>query len=142
MYGMSPHTLYYTLMDFGVNLEDDELQKKYGAYSGQDLARTIYKRYFDSYKGVKDLIEKQKEFAREHEYVESIIGRKIWIPEINSSSRKYRGYGERLSTNGAVQSSASDVIMQAQVNLENSTELKNLGVDQLLQVHDKLLCCV
>jgi intein/homing endonuclease len=90
-------------MDFGVNLEDDELQRKYGAYSGQDLAKTIYKKYFDSYQGVKDLIEEQKQFARKEGYVKTILGRKVWIPEINSSRRKYRSYGERLATNGAIQ---------------------------------------
>lgn len=139
---MSPHTLYYKLMDYGVNLEDKELQRKYGAYSGQDLARTIYKRYFDSYTGVKDLIEKQKEFARNNGYVETIMKRKIWIPEINSSKMKYKSYGERFATNGSIQGSGGDVIMSAQVNLDESKELKELQVEQLMQIHDKLLCCV
>jgi len=103
MYGMSPHTLYYTLMDFGVDLEDKDLQSEYNAYSGQDLAKTIYKRYFESYKGVEDLIDKQIKKARKNEYVKSILGRKIWIPEINSKQDKYRSYGERLATNGAIQ---------------------------------------
>ena len=142
LYGMSKHTLYYTLMDFGVNLEDKELQKQYGVYSGQDLANKLYDSYFDSYTGVEKFMENQRRKVREKEYAVTLAGRKIWIPEINSSSRKYRSYGERLASNSIIQGSASDIIMASQVRLENSTELKNLGVEQLLQVHDKLLCCV
>jgi len=139
LYGMSKHTLYYTLMDFGVNLEDKELQKQYGVYSGQDLANKLYDSYFDSYTGVEKFMENQRRKVREKEYAVTLAGRKIWIPEINSSSRKYRSYGERLASNSIIQGSANDIIMAAQVRVENSQELKELNVDQLMQVHDEIL---
>jgi len=139
MYGMSPHTLYYTLMDFGVNLEDEELQNKYGAYSGHDLADTIYKRYFESYKGVKTLISTQKEKARKNGYVKTLLGRKIYLPDINSNDRGKRGYSERLATNGKIQGSGNDIITSAQIKVNESHKLKMLGVEQLMQVHDELV---
>jgi len=139
MYGMSPFTLYFTLMDYGVNLEDPELQKKYGAYSGHDLASTIYSRYFKSYSGVKDLISEQKKKARENGFVETLLGRKIYLPDIHSNDAGKRSYSERLSTNGAIQGSAADVIMSAQVRLEDNLRLKMLGVEQLMQIHDEVL---
>lgn len=139
MYGMSSHTLYYTLMDYGVNLEDKELQKKYGAYSGKDLANTIYNNYFKSYQGVKELIDSQIAYAKKYGYVKTLIGRKIWIPEIYSRDKGQVSYGERLATNGTVQGSASDIIMSAQVKLDENKKLKDLGVEQLLQVHDEVV---
>ena len=134
---MSAHTLYYSLMDNGVDLEDEELQKKYGAYSGKDLAQVFYDRYFETYKGVESYIENRVKKARKNGFVTSITGRRRRLPMIHSSDRKQRSYGERSAANSPVQSSASDIIMNAQIRLENSQELKDLGVQQLMQIHDK-----
>jgi len=139
MYGMSPHTLYYKLMDNGVDLEDKELQDKYGAYSGMELAKVIYDKYFDTYQGVASYIEEQKERGRQNEEVFTLLGRKKRLPLINTGSRKERGYFERLATNGQIQGSAADIIISAQLKLERNKILQKLNAKQLFQVHDEQL---
>jgi len=139
MYGMSANSLYYTLKDIGIELEDKELQQQYGAYSGKDLAKVIYDRYFDTYKGVKEYIENQKERGKKYKEVYTIIGRKKRLPEIDSEDSAKRGYYERLAVNSPIQGAASDIIMCAQIKLEDNQFLQENGVRLLMQVHDEIL---
>lgn len=139
MYGMSADSLYYTLKDIGVELEDPDLQKEYGAYNGKDLARVIYDTYFETYEGVREFINGQRERGRKNKEVFTLLGRKRRLPGIDSDDRKKRGYYERLATNAPIQGSAADVIMCAQIKLFKNEKLSALGLQQLLQVHDELV---
>lgn len=138
-YGASHKSLYYTLMDVGVDLEDEELQNKLNAYSGMNLAKVLHRRYFDTFSGVKEFISKQKKKGRKQGFVETLLGRKIRLQYMDSRDYKKRGYSERVSYNGKVQGSASDIIMIAQLKVENDDKLKEMGTRQVLQVHDELV---
>ena len=134
---MSKHTLYYTLMDFGVDLENKELQDKFNCYTGKEVANYLYDTYFETFSGVDNFIKEQKERARKNGYITNILGRKLYLKYINSSDRKKRAYSERFSVNGVIQSSASSIMMCSQLRMINDKRLQSMDVKQILQVHDE-----
>lgn len=139
LYGMSSRTLYYTLMEMGVDLEDKELQGKFGARSGFDLAQVLYDKYFETFPKVKEFKEQQVLKAQKNGYVKTILGRKKRLPDINSDDYKQRGYSERLSSNAVIQGSAADVLIACQIKLIENERLNELGLQQLSQIHDEIL---
>ncbi|MBO8161074.1 MAG: hypothetical protein H0Z24_05510 [Thermosipho sp. (in: Bacteria)] len=142
MYGMSAYTLYNTLKDWGVDLDDPELLKKYNVKKGEEVAQIYYDKYFETYSGVARFIKNQKRFAHRHGYVYTLVGRKRRLPNINSQNYKQVAYEERLSVNAPIQGSAGDIMMNAQIRIEVDERLKELRAKMLIQVHDKLICRV
>ena len=102
-------------------------------------AETIITRYFNRYPKIKDYIKKTIEFAKEHGYVKTLVGRKRYIPELFSSNRNIRDLGQRIAINTPIQGSAADLIKCAMVALYK--EFKKLGLKSsiILQVHDELI---
>lgn len=145
IYGGSASALYDSLRyDRGtpIDLGDKEhlaKYKKYGVKNGVGVAQVYIDKYFDSYKGVAQMIRENKKFARKHGFVYTIIKRKRRLEGINSSDNKIRSYCERLATNARVQGTASDIVSSAQVRLENDPWFEEHRCYMLVQVHDEVV---
>ncbi|MBR6908493.1 hypothetical protein IKN40_08680, partial [bacterium] len=96
-------------------------------------------KYFESYSGVAKFIQSQKKFAHRNKYVYTILGRKRRLPDINSTDGKLSSYSERLAVNSAIQGTAGDITINAQIRISNNEELKKLGYKMLIQVHDEIV---
>jgi DNA polymerase-1 len=95
--------------------------------------------YFERYPGVKEYLRTTKEQARKLGYVQTVLGRRRFLPEINSFNRMVREAAERMAINAPVQGSSADIIKIAMINLHREMERRNLGSKMLLQIHDDLL---
>jgi DNA polymerase-1 len=106
--------------------------------SREEAARFI-NAYFEKYPGVKSYLESTKEQARKMGYVQTILGRRRTIPEINAQNRQVREAAERMAINMPVQGTSADIIKVAMINLEREIEKRGLKSKMLLQVHDELI---
>jgi DNA polymerase-1 len=94
--------------------------------------------YFDTYPTLKDYIKKQVDFAREHGYVETILGRRRYLKDIHSRNAVVRAAAERNAVNAPLQGSAADIIKKAMIDIQNEIKGK-YQTQMLLQVHDELV---
>lgn len=101
-------------------------------------AKELIENYFATYSGVGEYIEKCKNEAKEKGYVETIFGRKRFLPDINSHNAVVRGYAERNAVNAPIQGSAADIIKVAMINIYRRMKSENLRSTMILQVHDEL----
>jgi DNA polymerase-1 len=96
--------------------------------------------YFKRFPGIRDYMERTKQFARDHGYVETVFGRRIHYPEINTKNPSMRGFLERAAINAPIQGSAADIIRRAMIRMPAALEAAGLGhTTMLLQVHDELI---
>jgi DNA polymerase-1 len=95
--------------------------------------------YFEKYPKVREYLEATKEQARKLGYVQTVLGRRRFLPEINSANRMVREAAERMAINAPVQGSSADIIKIAMINLHREMEKRNLKSKMLLQIHDELL---
>ncbi|MDH4299024.1 MAG: DNA polymerase I [Dehalococcoidia bacterium] len=95
--------------------------------------------YFEKYPKVKEYLEATKEQARKLGYVQTVLGRRRFLSEINSANRMVREAAERMAINAPVQGSSADIIKIAMINLHREMEKRNLKSKMLLQIHDELL---
>lgn len=102
-------------------------------------AKQLIDNYFAQYSGIKSYMDSQVRFARENGYVQTLLGRKRWLKDINSGNQTVRGYAERNAINAPIQGSSADMIKVAMINLHH--EFKRLGLrsKMVLQVHDELV---
>jgi DNA polymerase-1 len=107
-------------------------------FSREEAAQFIAS-YFEKYPKVKEYIEATKSQAREQGYVQTVMGRRRYIPEINSPNRQVREAAERMAINMPVQGTSADIIKIAMVNLHREMEKQSLKTKMTLQVHDELL---
>jgi len=97
------------------------------------------KKYFQRFPGIRDYMEETKAFAREHGYVETLFGRRVWIREIASKIPGLRGGAERAAINAPIQGTAADVIRRAMIRMPAALAKARLKARMLLQVHDELV---
>ena len=102
-------------------------------------AQDIIENYFAQYPNVRLLMDKNIAFAREHGYVETIMGRRRYLRDINDSNNNVRSGAERNAINAPIQGSAADMIKIAMINIHHAIKEKNLRSRLLLQVHDELV---
>ncbi|RLD42902.1 MAG: DNA polymerase I, partial [Bacteroidetes bacterium] len=102
-------------------------------------AKEMIEQYFEHYPGIKLFMESQKEFALEHGYVETILKRRRYLPDINSNSGMLRAFAERNAINAPIQGSSADMIKVAMINVFNEMQKRNLKSKMILQVHDELI---
>lgn len=102
-------------------------------------AKQMIDAYFTTYPKLKDYMANQVQNAREKGYVETILGRKRHLKDINSSNFVVKGHAERNAVNAPIQGSAADVIKIAMIKIANELKLQNLQTKMLLQVHDELI---
>ncbi len=107
------------------------------------LSRTEAKRlidaYFQTYPRLKAFIQELIEKAREKGYVETIMGRRRYLPDIHSRNAVVRGAAERIAINAPIQGSAADIIKKAMVQVDRRMKEEKMAVPMLLQVHDELV---
>ena len=101
-------------------------------------AKELIDGYFETYPQIQDYIEKSKQFAKAHGYVETVFHRKRYLPDINSHNATVRGYAERNAVNAPIQGSAADIIKVAMARIYQRLKSNNLKTKLLLQVHDEL----
>jgi len=102
-------------------------------------AKEFIEEYFRTYPGVKKYMDKSIERAREKGYVQTIMGRKRYLPDILSRNSVVRGFAERNAINAPIQGSAADIIKIAMINIHKKIEEKQLKSGMILQVHDELV---
>lgn len=95
--------------------------------------------YFKRFPGIRDYMDRTKEEAHKQGYVETIFGRKIHLPEINSKNGAQRSFMERAAINAPIQGSAADIIRRAMIRMADELAEVKLGARMLLQVHDELI---
>lgn len=102
-------------------------------------AAAIIENYFSKYPGIKAYMDESIEIAKEKGYVETIMGRRRYLRDINSSNQTVRGYAERNAINSPIQGSAADMLKIAMIHIQNDFKEKNIRSKMLLQVHDELV---
>ncbi|MBT0812103.1 DNA polymerase I [Litoribacter ruber] len=102
-------------------------------------ASDIIKAYFEEFPAVKKYMDASIEKAHKHEYVETILGRRRYLRDINSRNATMRSFAERNAINAPIQGSAADMIKVAMVQVHNWMQENNLKSKMLLQVHDELV---
>ena len=101
-------------------------------------AKELIEGYFQTYPQIKEFMDKSIEKARENGYIETVFGRKRFLPDITSHNAVVRGYAERNAINAPIQGSAADIIKVAMVNIYRRFLEENLRSKMILQVHDEL----
>lgn len=99
----------------------------------------IIKNYFDKYSGIKTYMDNCIEQARENGYVETLMGRKRYLRDINSRNAIVRGFAERNAINAPIQGSSADMIKVAMIEVAKEMKLQKLQSKMILQVHDELV---
>ena len=94
--------------------------------------------YFDTFPKVRDYMEQSKAAAREKGYVETLFGRRRYLPDINSQNATVRGFAERNAVNAPIQGTAADIIKLAMVRIDKRFEAEQIRSKMLIQVHDEL----
>jgi len=95
--------------------------------------------YFERFPGINDYIEETKKFAKENQYVSTLLGRRRYIPDINSRNWNVRGFAERMAINMPIQGTAADIIKLAMIEIHHYLNAEGLKSKMLLQVHDELI---
>ena len=95
--------------------------------------------YFNKYPGINDYLEEVKVKARADQYVETLLGRRRYLPDINSSNFNVRGGAERMAINMPIQGTAADIMKLAMIRVQNRLDAEGLRTKMLLQVHDELV---
>lgn len=104
----------------------------------REEARQLIDDYFAAFPGVKRYMEQAKETARKQGFVETLYGRRRYLPDINSRNTTVRGFAERNAINAPVQGTAADIIKVAMVRIHNRFKQEHLRSTMILQVHDEL----
>ncbi len=95
--------------------------------------------YFARYPGVKDYMEQTREQARVQGYVETVFGRRLYLPEINARNAMRRQYAERTAINAPMQGTAADIIKRAMIKMDRDLLETGINVRMIMQVHDELV---
>jgi DNA polymerase I len=105
----------------------------------QKAAKDYIDRYFARYPDVKRYMDETKIFAKEHGYVETLYGRRIYLPEINGPNGPRRSGAERQAINAPMQGTAADVIKLAMIAIQRTLDDERRATTMILQVHDELV---
>ncbi|HCQ77492.1 MAG TPA: DNA polymerase I [Leeuwenhoekiella sp.] len=115
----------------------------FGLSNQTDLSRTESKElidtYYKTYPKLRNYMSEQVDFARENGYVSTVLGRRRYLKDINSSNAVVRGAAERNAVNAPIQGSAADIIKIAMIKIHQKLKDKGLKTKMLLQVHDELV---
>ena len=121
IYGLSPHGI----------AQQTEFSREEGARFIED--------YFSKYPRIQEYLENVKAKTRETQYVETVMGRRRYLPDINASNFNVRGQAERMAINMPIQGTAADIMKLAMIRVHRRLEEEQLQAKMLLQVHDELV---
>ena len=102
-------------------------------------AKQLIDNYFAQYGSIKTYMDNEINFAKEHGYVQTLLGRKRWLKDINSNNATVRSFAERNAINAPIQGTAADMIKVAMINIHNELKGMNIKSKMILQVHDELV---
>ena len=122
--------LIYGMSAFGL-----AKQLNIGRYEAQDYIDV----YFARYPGVKEYMDKTRELAHDRGYVETVFGRRLYLPEINSRNGQRRQYAERTAINAPMQGTAADIIKRAMISVDRALADSKVEAKVVMQVHDELV---
>ena len=122
--------LMYGMSAFG-------LAKQLGISRGE--AQEYVNLYFDRYPGVKKFMDDIRDQARENGYVETVFGRRLYLPEINDRNMQRRQYSERSAINAPMQGTAADIIKTAMISVQGWLHESGVPARMIMQVHDELV---
>lgn len=106
---------------------------------GRHEAQEYVERYFHRYPGVRDYMENTRLLASEQGYVETLFGRRLYLPDIHARNGMLRKAAERTAINAPMQGTAADIIKQAMIDIQHWLEVEEFDARLLLQVHDELV---
>lgn len=124
-------------VNFGIVYGISEFSLACDTHVSVAQAKEYIQNYLDKYSGIKEYMQNIKTFALENGYVQTIFGRRRYIPEINSKNFNIRSGAERIALNTPIQGSSADIIKIAMINIYE--KLKGLDAKIILQVHDELI---
>jgi DNA polymerase-1 len=122
--------LIYGMSAFGL-----AKQLNIGRYEAQDYVDL----YFERYPGVKQYMDITREKAHDQGYVETVFGRRLYLPEINARNKQRQQYAERTAINAPMQGTAADIIKRAMINVDVALAKSDLDARVVMQVHDELV---
>lgn len=130
---------YAKVINFGLiyGMSAFGLARQLGVERG--AAQAYIERYFARYPGVKHYMDSTRMKAKEQGYVETVFGRRLWLPEINGSNAMRRQGAERAAINAPMQGTAADLIKLAMIAVQNWLEDQKLKARLIMQVHDELV---
>jgi DNA polymerase-1 len=105
----------------------------------RDEAKDFIATYFERFQGVRDFLDEQVDTAKEQGWVETLMGRRRYVPELRSRNWNVRQFGERVAQNTPIQGTAADMIKKAMIDVQAHLDETDHGAVMLLQVHDELL---
>ena len=120
---------------YGLSAHGIHQQTGFSRDQGKDFIDT----YFAKYPGISEYLERVKAQARADQYVETLMGRRRYLPEINSSNFNTRGGAERMAINMPIQGTAADIMKLAMVRVQRRLDAEEMRTKMLLQVHDELV---
>ena len=106
---------------------------------GRATAQSYIDLYFERYPGVQKFMQRTREEAHEQGYVETVFGRRLYLPEINAKNQQRRAAAERTAINAPMQGTASDIIKRAMLAVDSWIESERPAVKMIMQVHDELV---
>jgi DNA polymerase-1 len=106
---------------------------------GRNEAQQYVDTYFERYPGVKRYMEETKQRARDQGYVETVFGRRLYLPDINARNANVRQYAERTAINAPMQGSAADIIKRAMIRVQGWLLEQRPDCKMIMQVHDELV---
>jgi len=107
--------------------------------TGRDVAAEYIERYFERYPGVRRYMDETRATARRQGFVETLAGRRLWLPEINSRNRQRQQAAERAAINAPLQGTAADIIKRAMIDVDGWIQAENVPANLVMQVHDELV---
>jgi DNA polymerase-1 len=106
---------------------------------GRNEAQQYVDTYFERYPGVKRYMEETKQLARDQGYVETVFGRRLYLPDINARNGNVRQYAERTAINAPMQGTAADIIKRAMIAVQSWLVNSDQDCKMIMQVHDELV---
>ena len=122
--------IVYGISDFGLANQIGVSNKK---------AKEYIQQYLEKYNGIKHFMDDIVESAKQKGYVETLFGRRRYIPEIKSSNYMVRQFGNRVAMNTPIQGTAADIMKIAMINVKNALQESKINAKIVLQIHDELL---
>jgi len=122
--------IIYGISDFGLARDTGVSRKE---------AKMYIDNYLDSYPGVRRYMDDIVEFGKKHGYVETILKRRRYLPELNSSNKMLQSFARRMALNTPIQGTSADIIKLAMLDISRQLKLREFRAQLLLQVHDDLI---
>ena len=145
IYGVAPDAVSSEERNVGKTVNFATIYGQGATALGQQLglaraeAKALIDRYFEAYAGVREWIDRTVAAAHEDGFVETLLGRRRYIPELRSNNFSDRGYGERVAANTPIQGSAADLCKLAMLDIDAGLREAGMKSRMLLQIHDELV---